>query len=101
MDFGFLAPKRFFMMSAHKRRDARNFATSSNTLLCAFQKKDKRPANVSTSRPALRAASTYAIPSAIVKAISCAAVEPDHEYGNQKWRLYSILERFESNIRRY
>ena len=76
MDLGFLAPKRSFKICAHKRRDARNFATSSNTLLCAFQKKDKRPAKSSTSKPALRAASMYAIPSAIVKAISCAAVEP-------------------------
>ena len=53
-----LAPKRSVMMRAHMRRAARYLATSSNRLLCAFQKKDSRGAKASTSMPAAMAAST-------------------------------------------
>jgi hypothetical protein len=64
------------MMRAHMRRAARNFATSSNRLLWAFQKNESRGANASTARPAAMAASTYAIPLASVNASSWTAVEP-------------------------
>ena len=64
------------MIEYHMRRAARYFATSSKKLLCAFQKNDSRGANSSTSRPASIAACTYAMPFAIVNAISCTAVEP-------------------------
>ena len=50
-DDSFLAPKRSVMMRYHMRRAARYFATSSKTLLWAFQKKERRGANSSTSRP--------------------------------------------------
>ena len=70
------APKRSFMSRAHIRRAARNLAISSKKLLWTLKKNDSRLANPSISSPALIAASTYAIPSAIVKASSCAAVEP-------------------------
>ena len=63
-------------MRAHMRRAARYLATSSKRLLCAFQKNDRRGAKASTSIPAAMAASTYAMPLASVKAISCTAVEP-------------------------
>ncbi len=53
-----LAPKRSVMMRAHMRRAARYLAISSKRLLCAFQKKDSRGANASTSMPAAMAAST-------------------------------------------
>ncbi len=53
-----LAPKRSVMILAHIRRAARNFATSSKRLLCAFQKKLSRGAKSSTARPAFMAAST-------------------------------------------
>ena len=44
--------------------------------LPTLKKKLKRPANESTSSPRFTAASTYAIPSPRVNAISCAAVLP-------------------------
>ena len=67
---GFLAPNRSLTILAHSRRAARNFATSSKKLLWTLKKNDSRDAKRSTSSPTDRAASTYAIPSASVKAIS-------------------------------
>ena len=58
VDFWSLAPKRSVMILAHMRRAARYLATSSNRLLWAFQKKLRRGAKASTSRPAASAAST-------------------------------------------
>ena len=55
---GSFAPKRSVMMRAHMRRAARYLATSSNRLLWAFQKKERRGAKASTSMPAAIAAST-------------------------------------------
>ena len=40
------------------------------------EKKLRRPANLSTSRPCAMAARTYSLPSAMVKASSCSAVAP-------------------------
>ena len=76
LDFSLLAWKRSDMIRYHMRRDARNFATSSKKSLCPFQKKERRGANSSTSRPASIAACTYAIPLESVNAISCTAVLP-------------------------
>ena len=73
---GFLAPKRSAISRHQTRRAARNFATSSSRLLCAPKKKLSRGAKSSTSKPAAKAASTYATASAKVKAISWAAVAP-------------------------
>ena len=67
---GSFALKRSLMMRAQRRRAARNLATSSSRSLCALKKKESRPANASTSRPAFTAAPTYAIPSASVNATS-------------------------------
>ena len=58
------------------RRAARNLAISSKKSLWLLKKNDRRGAKSSMRRPRARAASTYAIPSAIVKASSCTAVEP-------------------------
>ena len=66
----------FFIIFAQTLLEALNFAISSKTLLCEFQKNDNLPAKSSTFKPALIAASTYAIPSAIVNATSCDAVDP-------------------------
>ena len=41
---GFVAPKRSRMISAHRRRAARNFATSWKKWLCALKKKERRVA---------------------------------------------------------
>ena len=57
-DFGSSAPKRSVMIACHIRRLARNFATSSKKLLWPFQKKLRRGAKSSTSRPASIAACT-------------------------------------------
>jgi hypothetical protein len=58
------------------RRAARYLAISSKKSMCALKKNERRGAKSSTSRPRSMAASTYAKPSASVKASSCAAVEP-------------------------
>jgi hypothetical protein len=58
MDFGFLAPKRSFMIRAHIRRAARNFATSSNSSDQAAKKNESRGAKSSTASPRPTAAST-------------------------------------------
>src|SRR5660398_166228 len=58
------------------RRAALYLATSSSRLLWALKKKERCPANSSTSRPASTAACTYAEPLDSVKASSCAAVDP-------------------------
>ena len=64
------------MIRAQRRRAARNFATSSIRALCALKKNESCGANSSTVRPAARAASTYAMPLASVKATSWTAVHP-------------------------
>ena len=64
-------------MSFHQiRRAARNFAISSKKSLWLLKKNDSRGAKSSTRRPRASAASTYAIPSAMVNASSWTAVEP-------------------------
>ena len=75
-DFGLVAPNRSRITRAQIRRAARNLATSSSSVVRETKKKDNRGANSSTASPAARAASTYAIPSARVNAISCAGVAP-------------------------
>ncbi len=75
-DFGFRAPNSSRMTRAQIRRAARNFATSSSSVVRATKKKDRRGANSSTSIPAASAVRTYAIPSASVKPISCAGEAP-------------------------
>ena len=70
------APKRSRMIDAQMRRAARNFAISSKKCMWHAKKNDRRGATSSTCRPASSAACTYAMPSANVNAISCAAVEP-------------------------
>ncbi len=64
------------MMRAHILRAARNFATSSNRLLCELKKKLSRGAKLSMASPASSAARTYVSPSASVNASSCTAVAP-------------------------
>ena len=64
------------MIVAHIRRAARNLAISSKKFMWHAKKNESRGAKSSISRPASRAACTYAMPSARVNAISCAAVEP-------------------------
>ncbi len=64
------------MISAHRRRAARNFATSWKKWLCALKKKERRSPKSSGESPASTAAWQYAIPFASVNASSCAAVEP-------------------------
>src|SRR3990172_11367828 len=69
-------------MSFHQiRREARNLAISSKKSLWELKKKLSRGAKSSTRRPRARAASTYAIPSAIVNASSWTAVEPASRQG--------------------
>ncbi len=58
------------------RRDARNFAISSKKSECELKKNDRRGAKSSIRRPRASAASTYAMPSAMVNASSWTAVEP-------------------------
>ena len=74
--FGLVAPKVSFMIFAHTRRAARNFATSSMSVVRATKKNDRRGPMSSGERPAAWAARTYSIASARVKAISCAGVAP-------------------------
>ena len=74
------------MIRAHERRAARNFATSSKKFMWHAKKNDRRGANSSTLSPASSAACTYAIPSASVNAISCAAVAP----ASRMW--YPLIE---------
>ena len=54
--FGFVAPKRSRMISAHSRRAARNFATSWKKWLCALKKNESRSPNSSGESPASTAA---------------------------------------------
>ena len=75
-DFGFCAPNRSVISRAQIRRAARNLATSSSSVVRDTKKNDSRGAKSSTAKPAASAASTYAIPSAKVKATSCAGVAP-------------------------
>ena len=49
--FGFVAPKRSFMIRAHSRRAARNFATSWRKWLCALKKKESRAPKSSGRQP--------------------------------------------------
>ncbi len=73
--FGATNPRS--LISFHQiRRDARNFAISSKKSLWLLKKNESRGAKSSTRRPRAIAASTYAIPSAIVNASSWTAVEP-------------------------
>ena len=76
IDFGFSAPNSSRITRAQIRRAARNFATSSSSVVRATKKKDSRGAKSSTARPASSAARTYAFALASVKATSCAGVAP-------------------------
>ena len=58
IDLAFLAPNRSFMIRAHIRRAARNFATSSNSSDQAAKKNESRGAKSSTASPRPTAAST-------------------------------------------
>ncbi len=73
---GFVAPNSSRITVAQMRRAARNFATSSSRVVRETKKKASRGANSSTSMPDATAARTYSMPSARVKAISCAGVAP-------------------------
>jgi hypothetical protein len=64
------------MIRAHRRRAARNFATSWKKWLCALKKKESRSPNSSGESPAAIAASQYAMPFASVKATSWTAEHP-------------------------
>ena len=75
-DAAFAAPNRSRMIHSQRRRAARNFATSSRSVLFAAKKNESCGANRSTASPRPTAASTYAIASAKVKAISWTASEP-------------------------
>ena len=70
------AAYRSRMIVAQIRLAARNFATSSRSVLCAAKKKESCGAKRSTSRPLSTAESTYAIASAKVNASSCTASAP-------------------------
>ena len=65
-----------FMMRAHSRRAARNFATSSSSVVLATKKNESRGAKSSTARPEASAARTYSLALASVNAISCTGVAP-------------------------
>jgi len=54
--FGFVTSNRSCMMRAHKRRAARNFATSWKKWLCALKKNESRSPNSSGESPASTAA---------------------------------------------
>ena len=54
--FVFVAPKRSFMIRAHSRRAARNFAISWKKWLCALKKNESRSPNSSGESPASTAA---------------------------------------------
>ena len=71
-----VAPYRSRSRRAQIRRAARNFAISSNRSMCALKKNESRGAKASTAMPRCIPSSTYASPSASVKASSCTAVEP-------------------------
>jgi hypothetical protein len=64
------------MISAQRRRAARNLATSWKKWLWALKKKERRSPKSSGESPASTAACAYAIPLARVNASSCAAVDP-------------------------
>ena len=61
-DFGFFAPNSSRITSAQIRRAARNFATSSSSVVRETKKNASRGANSSTSCPDSIAARTYSIP---------------------------------------
>ena len=48
---GSVAPKRSFMIRAHRRRSARYFAISSKKLMCVLKIHDRRGAKSSTATP--------------------------------------------------
>jgi hypothetical protein len=75
-DFGFFAPNSARMIRAHTRRAARNFATSSSSVVRDTKKNASLGANSSTAIPVRMAARTYSTPSASVNAISCTGVAP-------------------------
>ena len=75
-DLGSWARNSSFIIRAHMRRAARNFATSSSSVVLATKKKDSRGAKSSTLRPACSAALTYSLALASVNAISCTGVAP-------------------------
>ena len=75
-DFGSCAPNSSRITWAQIRRAARNFATSSSSVVRATKKNDSRGAKSSTASPASMAARTYALALASVNATSCAGVAP-------------------------
>ena len=76
IDFGFFAPNSSRISRAQIRRAARNFATSSSSVVRATKKNDRRGAKSSTASPAASAARTYSTPLASVNATSCAGEAP-------------------------
>ena len=76
LERSFSAPKRSRASLYQMRRAARNLAISSKKSLWLLKKKLSRGAKSSKRSPRASASSTYAIPSAMVKASSCTAVEP-------------------------
>ncbi len=54
--FGFVAPNRSRITRAHRRRAARNFATSWKKSLCALKKNESRAPKSSGESPASTAA---------------------------------------------
>src|SRR5579883_2418023 len=85
-DLGSFAPYRSRMWRAQMRRAARYLQISSKKSMCALKKNERRGAKESTSMPAFMPASTYANPSASVKANSCTAVDP----ASRMW--YPLIE---------
>ncbi len=75
-DLGSSALNSCLMMWAHRRLAARNFATSSSSVVLATKKKDSRGAKSSMSSPEPSAARTYSLAFASVNAISCTGVAP-------------------------
>src|SRR5207302_10953657 len=75
-DFGSLAPYLSRIRRAHSRRAARNLAISSKKSIWESKKKERRGGELANFSPALTEASTYAMPSARVKASSWVAVDP-------------------------
>ena len=71
-----MAPNSSFITLAQMRRAARNFATSSSSVVRETKKKASRGPKSSMSWPLATAARTYSMPSDRVNAISCVGVAP-------------------------
>src|SRR6056297_193068 len=74
--FLFFGAKYLVTSEAQSFRAARSLATSMYRFMPMPKKKERRGANLSTSKPACWAARMYSIPSAMVKASSSLASAP-------------------------